>query len=239
MKLTKMIEYIKHDHGRVFVVGDIHGMYDDFMDKLESVGFDYDNDLCLSVGDLVDRGDKSLDCFNLLSKQWFKSVRGNHEQFCIDYFYAISHGVGNELKDSHIQNGGAWFYKLPHDVMKHISDKMNQMPLVLVLERGDKKYMVVHGDIPSNVNDLDSLKHALDNDTRDYTKNTILWGRGVAQNSIRNPTVVPQFNGVEKVYLGHTVMPNVLMNKNYVFLDTGAVFKDSYEWGKLTLLEIV
>lgn len=35
----------------VYVVGDIHGCYDLLIEELTKHNFDYENDLCISVGD--------------------------------------------------------------------------------------------------------------------------------------------------------------------------------------------
>ena len=51
--------------GRDFVVGDIHGEYDQFMKELEKVNFDKNIDRVFSVGDLVDRGKDSYWCLLL------------------------------------------------------------------------------------------------------------------------------------------------------------------------------
>ncbi|MDC5690013.1 metallophosphoesterase, partial [Acinetobacter baumannii] len=60
--LTKsLIETYDASHvSRLFVVGDIHGCYDEFMDELIEVSFNFEEDMVISVGDLVDRGKDSL-----------------------------------------------------------------------------------------------------------------------------------------------------------------------------------
>lgn len=80
----KYIEEITRNTGRTFVIGDLHGELDKLYEAMEHVDFNYDEDLIISVGDLVDRGPNSLECFNLVYKSWFKSVRGNHEQFFLE-----------------------------------------------------------------------------------------------------------------------------------------------------------
>lgn len=237
MILKNLVKEITHNTGRVFIIGDLHGCYDDFLAKLEEVGFNFDEDLCLSVGDLVDRGKQSLDCFNLIYKSWFKAVRGNHEQFCADYFTSIENDVDSELKQSHLANGGEWFYKLPDDVMKKIADDVNDMPIALILNRGDKKYLVMHGDMPSTFLNIDDLKSGLQSSNQETYMNTILWGRRLIKRII-NLGTPSGFSGVDKVYFGHTVIPDVKQSLNYVFLDTGCVFKEYYPWAKLTMLEI-
>ena len=70
--------------GRDFVVGDLHGCYDELFALLKHVKFDYKNDRVFSTGDLIDRGPKSEECLQLLSKPWFFSVLGNHEDLLIE-----------------------------------------------------------------------------------------------------------------------------------------------------------
>ncbi len=55
------VEYPANEDGRDFVVGDIHGEYDQLMEALDHQNFDKDHDRLFSVGDLIDRGPKSVD----------------------------------------------------------------------------------------------------------------------------------------------------------------------------------
>ncbi len=46
---------INKRRGKLYAVGDLHGCYTLLMNRLKEIGFDFDNDLLISVGDLVDR----------------------------------------------------------------------------------------------------------------------------------------------------------------------------------------
>ena len=53
------------DTGRIFVVGDIHGCWDEFVELLEKAGVTEDDQI-ISVGDIGNRGpasDKTFDFF--------------------------------------------------------------------------------------------------------------------------------------------------------------------------------
>ena len=50
--MSTIIENYQHEKGRLFVVGDIHGCYDELMQGLEQVNFDFQNDL-LIAGSLI------------------------------------------------------------------------------------------------------------------------------------------------------------------------------------------
>lgn len=54
MELVKVWD--KKIKGRLYAVGDIHGCYSLLMARLNQIGFNFDNDLLVAVGDLVDRG---------------------------------------------------------------------------------------------------------------------------------------------------------------------------------------
>ncbi|MCO6561391.1 MAG: metallophosphoesterase, partial [Gilliamella sp.] len=82
-----MMGYLKVNGNRyqkIFVVGDLHGCYDLLMSKLSDAGFDFKHDLLIAVGDLIDRGTQNLECLRLINENWFKTVRGNHEQMAIN-----------------------------------------------------------------------------------------------------------------------------------------------------------
>ena len=77
------VKYLEIDDDvNVFVVGDIHSCYTQLKDKLKEVGFNYNTDLLIAVGDLVDRGKENEKCIGLLNEHWFTSIKGNHEDFC-------------------------------------------------------------------------------------------------------------------------------------------------------------
>jgi serine/threonine protein phosphatase 1 len=90
--------------GRDFVVSDIHGCFDKLEEKLTEIQFNPKTDRLFCAGDMVDRGSYSEKCLDWLSKPWFHSVRGNHEQMIINAY----RGSERDLALS-IQNGGEWF----------------------------------------------------------------------------------------------------------------------------------
>lgn len=50
----KKIKYIiGDDYANIYVVGDIHACYTQLKDKLKEVGFNYNTDLLIAVGDLI------------------------------------------------------------------------------------------------------------------------------------------------------------------------------------------
>ncbi len=92
----------KNNKGRDIVVGDIHGMYNHLQQALKLLGFDPEQgDRLISVGDLIDRGNKNLECLSLLDEEWFHMVIGNHEQFAL-YSGLYLDDLGNFMRGSDI-----------------------------------------------------------------------------------------------------------------------------------------
>lgn len=201
------------------MVGDLHGCYDQLMQKLEQVNFDFKMDMLIAVGDLVDRGPDSLKCLNLIDMPWFKTILGNHEEMCL-----LSH-VEPSMANLHAQHGGQWFYQLSIDLQKQIIEKLKSVPLLLEVNYQNKKYGFVHADI--DVNDWDKFKIAVQAKSRE----SALWGRGRIKHRrfLKYSTV----SGIDRIFLGHTVVDTVTQKDNCYYLDTGACFG-----GKLMVIEI-
>ena len=125
----------------VYVVGDLHGSYQLLMSQLTTIDFDFENDLLICTGDLIDKGKENLECISLIDKPWFKSVRGNHEEMCIKGLFDL------KLRQLHERNGGVWFYQLPSHHKYKIIKSFEDLPLVIELQLQEKKIGVVHADI--------------------------------------------------------------------------------------------
>ena len=126
--MSGKIKYLNgDDYSNIYVVGDIHSCYTLLKEKLKDTGFNFNEDLLVAVGDLVDRGVENEKCVGLLHEHWFTSIKGNHEDFCYkgmtDDNVRFYHRMSN--------NGGEWFYNLPEDLMHHIGNRLNQLPVTL------------------------------------------------------------------------------------------------------------
>jgi predicted phosphodiesterase len=69
----------ENDYENIYVVGDIHGMFDLLEEELIKVNFDKKKDLLIATGDLIDRGEQSIKATKYVEKKWFVSVFGNHD----------------------------------------------------------------------------------------------------------------------------------------------------------------
>lgn len=75
---------------RTLVVGDIQGCADELSDLLLAVGFVAGSDRLVSVGDLVNRGPKSLEVLRLVRDLGGETVLGNHELYLLSVVAGLS-----------------------------------------------------------------------------------------------------------------------------------------------------
>lgn len=193
----------------IYVVGDLHGCYNRLISQLEELIFDRKRDLLVSVGDLIDRGPQNVECLDLITEPWFKSVRGNHEQMAID---ALS-GKGDV--NLWFYNGGAWFFQLDYDqeVLARASlSKAESLPLVIEVTTKSGTIVVSHADYPSNEYEFGkSISHS-----------EVIWSRD-RFNAISDGTV-GAIAGADQFYFGHTPTRQPARSANQNYIDTGAVF---------------
>lgn len=128
------------------------------IDVLDKAGFDKDEDVLYSVGDLCDRGDKPLETlFFLMSLPHFRPVLGNHDDFMEEYLHT---GKPDPLWLS--ANGGELTYKalstLSEDKKLAIRTWLKSFPVL----RAEKDFFIVHGGFPSEYTEkeLQNLSHA-------------------------------------------------------------------------------
>ena len=201
--------------GRDFVIGDLHGCFDLFNQMLNEIDFDKSVDRMFSVGDLIDRGDKSIECLRLIKEDWFYTVRGNHEQLLIQWFFdGDSPGLWNT-------NGGLWHVVTDNSELKGLAILVNKLPYSMTIDTKLGDIGICHAQPPS-LNWFDAVE------PDDRSKDIMLWARSwIADRQM------PSVEGVYMTYHGHTPVEEPLQIGNVNFIDTGAVYQ-----GVLTCVRI-
>lgn len=125
--------------GRDFVVGDLHGCFDELAKLLVHVRFDPVKDRLFSTGDLIDRGPRSKDCMSLLTKKWFYAVLGNHEDLMLNKLKLIENNQAENLTSEEVEYLESLIKFVPYIL---------EMPLVYEIEHLlHGKIYVVHSEI--------------------------------------------------------------------------------------------
>jgi len=208
--------------GRFFVVGDIHGCYDQLMRELDRVSFDRSKDILCALGDLADRGPRSWDVVQLLRQPWFRSIKGNHEVML------EAHHLGQDDDGFHCRHGGLWFTRLTPEQRQEAYDLVHPLPLAMTVETpSGRRIGLVHGEVCGN--DWDRFLKLLDEHRA--AGDAALWSKSRAKNRAAYDN---QIAGVDMVYVGHTPMRAPVQAGNIRWIDTGC-----YDSGVLTLEELV
>ena len=186
------------------IIGDVHGEYDLLLELIEKLP---NRDL-IFVGDLIDRGQKSRQVVELVIKEKYKCVLGNHEQMMI---YSLSHPDILFYSEMWSKNGGKRtlhsYYNeegvLDFALLTTHKDWMEQLPPVYYV---NANIIVSHSKClhiltKENLSRLDSVK----------IKEEICWNRD---------------DGIEvtdKLNIhGHSIINNVFLDKSSINIDTGA-----------------
>jgi len=184
------INYLGND----YFVGDIHGEYDLLISLLSHINFDVKRDRLFSVGDICDRGPKSIECIELAKSNWFFPIIGNHELFVLNF-----NNKNIYAKKNWIMNGGSWWFDLGEEKQKELKNIINEkFTLSLEVKTRFGKVGLVHSYYPHTKWPITKAKRSLI-DTQE-----ILWSRNIDQKKIpeldllitgHTPQNIPTYNG--------------------------------------------
>lgn len=230
--------------GRTFIAGDIHGHPNTLLSVLSERGFNPEHDICVLVGDLVDRGRGCLEALSLLNNDHFYSVAGNHE---IMWARAL---VGNEACFRAILDTEWKYLDLIHespasemimessfvkaimrddwrDIYKQIAESFGKMPYQITLETRHGLYGVTHAESPPL---WDAGRYMSDT----AWQADLVWERRRFAPRPSEDPIRYSVAGVDGVITGHTIIQNAGRVGNVICIDTGAFIPKE---GKLTVIE--
>lgn len=120
-----------------YAVGDIQGCYDPLARLLDQVNFDQSKDTLLCVGDLVNRGPKSLKTLKLLKsiENQSVSVLGNHDIHLLAMLYGLRKPRPLDTLDKILSSSNA----------QELADWLRHRPLLEVHKK--RKFIVSHAGI--------------------------------------------------------------------------------------------
>lgn len=238
--------------GRDFIIGDLHGCYDELLKLLAYVNFNTDCDRLFSTGDLLDRGPRSQDCLELLNEPWFHCILGNHEDILL-YNLKIIETDFIKAAEKFSEEEIRYFKTFPKYVPKIL-----KLPYVLEIEHIlQGKFFIVHAEfLPEHLFKAvnyskeiyeDTLKNFMRNDyTEDIfkylnspvddeknqsLKQKLIWSRKIVErfytqnkDKIENSdfSFINNINTKYKIFCGHNVVPYPIKIGQQYYLDTGA-----------------
>lgn len=188
-----------NENGRDFFIGDLHGHYEAFENKLDKINFDSSKDRIFSVGDLIDRGEESEKCLRLLEEPWFHSVLGNHEAMMIEDY----------MHDTWMVNGGVWVYSCSPKRIDELKELIRKkMSFLFEVETHQGKIGIVHAEPQPDWKYINAYVNL-------WSRSKIL---GKDESHIR---------GIDLVVCGHTPNKEIVKLGNTIWIDTGAVWTNN------------
>ena len=208
-----------------YVLSDLHGQYDKFMDMLKLMKFN-DNDKMYILGDIFDRGPDPLKILDyIICKKNIDFIPGNHEYMFLEFYNTYDARLWS-------YNGGkttmTQLMKRGEDYLKALYDYLTKLPLVKIHD----KFILTHAGLylPKNQNQY-TLQEILSLQNAEFN----LWSRS----NINNERQYKDYT----VICGHTptlyVDPDqyqmsIVRRKGTIYIDCGATFSD----GRLACLRL-
>ena len=116
---------------KIAALGDIHGNYQALISVLEDVE-DWQPDLVLVGGDIVNRGPRSKDCYHLIRKEstdpnWHV-IKGNHERYVLNF---EDPSFSREGVDFALRQVIFWTYR---SLTRQDLDELTQLPTAIKID---------------------------------------------------------------------------------------------------------
>lgn len=201
--------FSRNERGTDYFVGDVHGHYSLLINQLNRSGFDPDSgDRLFSVGDLINRGDESKSCLELLLKPWFFSVIGNHEDLLLTL--RTNPSIINTL----LKVGGDWLLEIGENseelafLMALVYAKMY---LAITIETVNGNIGLTHAQAPDDW--FDVTQTILPDDEQDI----LFW----SSEKFNRPNPLDRaIKNIDLTVHGHTNTKNIVVKQNQVWIDT-------------------
>lgn len=209
------------DDKNLYIIGDIHGNHEFYEATLNELNIT-DDDVIISVGDLIDRGKyNSKMLFEFLNKENRHMVLGNHEDMM------MRAQSSREWNLTWLHNGGqTTLDEIGQPGIEHFCTLLEDIPYLIEVNHRGYKLGICHAGIPHypQVSDWEIIKEWTE--TNAEYRYQLLWDRDAIQYA-RYDYQVPEnekleriISGVDYVIHGHTGVPNKFVFGNRVWIDT-------------------
>ncbi|XP_067140371.1 bis(5'-nucleosyl)-tetraphosphatase PrpE [asymmetrical]-like [Centruroides vittatus] len=196
----------------VFVIGDVHGCYDEMMELLQNANALHDSTLKIFVGDIVNKGPKNLEVLTTLRTMTSSLiVRGNHDEVVLREY--------NKLNDPSyvIPPRNLWIKDIP----KIDIDFLNNLPYTLSIP--SLNVIIVHAGLVPNL--PLHCHHPRDLVTMRNLKLGDYYGSKLEPTSKNTGEPwASLWTGPEHVYFGHDAKRMLQQYPHATGIDTGCVY---------------
>lgn len=118
-----------------YVISDIHGQYDAFLKMLEIINFQ-DEDEMYIIGDIIDRGPKSLECLSWIDDHDnVLPMLGNHELLFVDN-YIHNQAIYNTISQAK--------ERYSSETIEVLASWMNDLPECKLIKVNNQNFFLCH-----------------------------------------------------------------------------------------------
>lgn len=211
-----------------YVMSDIHGNFDKYIEMLSLIGFTEDDELYI-LGDVFDRGNNSLEVLeHIMKNKNIHLIKGNHEQMyaeCYEDEFRDVYGWfcnGGMATFDQIINKGSFY-------MDSIYKYIKKLPYIKVVDN----FILVHAGLylPSDLNELtlDELLAIQEEDTCLWTRHNINKER-----KFQNYIIVSGHSAVQGI--DENSENKILYREGHIYIDCG--LQTAGELGQLACLRL-
>ena len=221
-----------------YVMSDIHGEYDRFMELLEKIHFS-ENDTLYILGDIFDRGPHPIKIIlRIMQMPNVICIVGNHELMGMRCLPFLMEEITDEslakLDTDTLNNILMWQYngfsttlreftKLDAEMKQALIDYIGDFSTYEQITVNNQKYILVH----AGLGDF-SPEKALE----DYTIDELVWERPDYSKKYFDDTIIITGHTPTQVIRGNTCPGYIFRKNNHIAVDCGACF----EGGRLAAL---
>ena len=215
-----------------YVMGDIHGEYEMFLDLLEKIKL-AETDTLYVMGDMIDRGEHPMKVLlKLMEMPNAFCLLGNHEMMALECLPFLQREITDqslaEMEPHFLGNLAAWmqnggettineFRELSPDMREAVMDFLQDLLIYVQLRAGGQEYLLVHA----------GLGHfAPEKNIEDYSLQELVWERADYARTYYPDRVVITGHTPTWSIEGNPEPGSVYRANHHIAVDCGAGFPD-------------
>lgn len=206
---------------RVFVVGDVHGCFDELTELLSIANAISSSVQVVFVGDLINKGPRSRECVELAQRIGALSVRGNNDEYVLaQYLRSVRLQSTPQRHISFMtclsQNSLVWLTNLPYTIslpwLNVVFVHAGFLPGIPLEQQPLTEMIELRNVVPGPLIDAQSPEGARNEDSK-HIDRSVPWAS--------------VWQGPQHVYFGHDARRGLQKEKFATGLDTGCVYGGS------------